>query len=114
MREADAIGGRVGDFVAEVKVNAMGCISGQRTQVGVKRRRWRVTSVADADAVGMIVAQTPADVRPTLPIAAVIEIEEAAIGCRSGMTAGRPFLVNLPMTVAAILPVRRIGIRLYP
>src|SRR5439155_11515319 len=105
-------GVRLSDLVAEVAVDALDCIAGQGAQVGVKRRRWGVTGIADADAVRVIVAQAPTNVRPALPIAAVIEIEEAPIGRRSGMAAGRPLFVNLLVTVAAVLPASRVGARL--
>jgi hypothetical protein len=100
--------------VTKIAMDAVSGHTSQGAQVRIETRGWGMAGVADADAVRVIVAKAPADVRPILPICAVIKIQKALIARRARMTAARPLRMNLRMTNAAILPMGGVRRRVHP
>ena len=58
--------------------------------------------------------KAPTHIPPPVPIAALVEVKEAAIVHGTGMAAGSPLLVDLGVTIAAVLPLSKIRLRISP
>jgi hypothetical protein len=107
--KAEVLGGSIGNFVAKIAVDSTRGHPFEVTEVAVERSRRGMAGVAHAHPIRMIVAQAPADVRPAIPVGAFEKIQEAAVGGRAGVTAGRPFLINLAVTIATVVMPAGIG-----
>src|SRR5438046_3108207 len=99
VRQADGALGQARYLVAEVAVDAPGGDAGGAAQVevagGVGFGGRGVAGGADAGPVGVLAQEAPADVRPAVPIAAVVEVAEAAVRDRPGVTAVGPLAVEV-------------------
>src|SRR5581483_9664392 len=104
---------RPSDLVTVVAMNAAGGDAFHTADVVIVGRvgfgRGGVAGGANAGAGGQLLEQIPAAIRPAVPVGAVVQVAEVAVGRRPGVATGRPFGVGGCMTVTAVQRVDRVG-----
>src|SRR5581483_7632751 len=98
--QADVVRGGIGDFVAEVAVNAANINPLRAANIVIQTRiaqGGHVTRRAYSRAEGVLPEQVPA----RRPLGAAKQAQKARIGRRACMSAGHPFGVYRRMTIAA-------------
>src|SRR5262249_17837556 len=118
MRLAELFVGDVRHFVAVIAVHAAGSRAPCFAQIVIRRivkgDCGGVAGRTDACPVRMFVQKAPPDIPPSLPVAAFVKVKEMAIAHGTGMAAGSPLLVDLAVTMATVLPLPRIRLRISP
>src|SRR5437016_11824661 len=118
MGEADVVDVCISDLVAVIAVDTVSINPLHPAQIEIGRigefDGRSMTGGTHSRSILVIGQEVPAYPRFSLPVAAVEEVEEAAVGRCPGMAAGRPFPINLAVTVPAPLRFARIRRRIDP